>query len=93
MSDKLGSSLFEMIIDIEGKEEITCPKCGFVMRVEPRELSLESLEHMKKVNELSKMLDEKVKSPDRRTLNNLRLFACLQCDTPLLCKDRFSSTA
>jgi DNA-directed RNA polymerase subunit RPC12/RpoP len=65
------------IIDISGKKEIECPHCGFLLKIQPRTISMEKLRHMEDVKQI---VEWKKKHTN----------ADANCGKPIICKDEFS---
>jgi hypothetical protein len=78
------------IVDVTGKKIVNCSKCGFTIKILPREIDVEKLRHMKDIEKISKLL----KKPgfDTSFASNIRILICPKCNYAIICKDEFTQT-
>ena len=76
------------IVDITDKNQIECPKCGYIAKIPPRTLDLKEL---KRLQAVKKFAEWKKKHGLKPGLGNVRLFRCPKCGEPTLCTDRFTT--
>jgi DNA-directed RNA polymerase subunit M/transcription elongation factor TFIIS len=78
------------IVDITGKKTVKCSKCGFTIKISPREIDIEKLKHIKDVEKISKLL--KNSESDTTFASNIRILICPKCNYAIICKDEFTQT-
>jgi DNA-directed RNA polymerase subunit RPC12/RpoP len=78
------------IVDIRGKKSFRCPHCGELIKVQPRQISTETLKHMQTIRQLGK-IRKKTTAKGIGAFKNARACICMSCGKPVICFDEFTT--
>ena len=94
MSDELPPGF----IDIRGKKQLTCTKCGYEDEFTPRTISMEKLKYMADVEKVYSVSNDLVARARELkpgflnvTISNTLMVTCLSCGNVMHLFDEFSS--